>query len=231
LRAYLVPVLFLALAVGCGDDAAVDDLSAPAVHDLSVADTAMFICDPVTQNCPSNQRCTYVGGFTKQNLTCVAPTGTLPEGAACGASSDGGVAGGDDCDKGLWCLVRDEGSVCKKFCNDSSGCTTGALPFCNASFICNHGCTLYGSECTNNTSCTAFASAWNGENVLVCVRSGSKAAGDACVASAECGPNLTCQGSPKQCRPVCDGGAHPCATGVCTGLMGGVNVNPLGYCM
>jgi hypothetical protein len=226
MRALMLGVLLL---ISCGDDSAVEDLA--VAHDLSVPDAASAKCDPIKQDCPMGQKCTLVLGptFPAPEPTCVPITGSLSENAACTPPGgvDAGMIGADDCQKGLICVPRPSGTTCNKFCKTNADCTT-AKQFCGGSGVCAPSCALYGSDCPGGSSCVAYVQDPNGVANLVCSSSGALSLGDACVAGADCGPNLLCAGTPKQCRAVCSTD-HPCASGSCMNV-NGTMAGQLGYC-
>lgn len=91
--------------------------------------------------------------------------------------------------------------------------------------LCMAHCGTEGTLCDDLTACTQATPETN-----VCRIDGTGAEGEACGLGTQkgCAPGLVCAptGTQSTCRPACDEGANPCATGSCN-LIGS---NAYGYC-
>ena len=221
-------VLIFAVA-GCGANYVYsEDLSTP---DLAMVEPDLAapknpaMCDPVAQNCvePTANKCVFTPATMQGDSdteTCVATKGTNMEGQPCTRAA----FGDDDCAAGLVCTLRglpDGQFVCRKFCHDTSDCPsqqtcTNISNQTTNIGLCTPTCAAFGSDCTGNTTCTAFvrvvsASDMGRAVVFTCRPIGTVPAGGSCMAETDCVANTSClgQGASGMCTPLCDDN-HAC---------------------
>lgn len=170
-------------------------------------------CDPVEQNCPGGQRCTYARGDGGTFRACVAE-GTKNENEPCQLASAEPL-GIDTCKKGLFCVDMprpDGGAVfqCGRLCHGTDSCTTPLecnevlrlngtteLPlFCGAP---SQRCDLLTQNCEGPLSCYPA----NGN--ALCATTGNLAEGSPCEFSNQCARGSACvrTGTVLTCRPLC----------------------------
>ncbi|MDY7229616.1 hypothetical protein [Hyalangium rubrum] len=187
-------------------------------------------CDPVRQDCPDGQRCTYVRGDGGTWRECVAE-GTADEGAPCqlGASEPLGI---DTCKKGLFCTdvaLADGGTgfQCARLCHDTASCAaprecnevlrlpgTVELPLiCGAP---SQRCDLLAQDCESPLSCYPTTDS------ALCASTGNLSEGATCEFSNQCARGSACvrTGEGLTCRPICryPSGQPGCARGTCQPL-------------
>ncbi len=191
-------------------------------------------CDPVRQDCPDGQRCTYARGDGGTWRACVED-GTAEEGEPCQLSGASGDMRIDTCKKGLFCTDRaleDGGTAfqCARFCHDTATCPserecnevlrlegTVELPL-----ICGEPsprCDLLTEDCDSPLSCYPTP-----EGEPLCASTGSLGEGQPCEFANQCARGSACvrTAGVLSCRPLC---RHPigepgCASGSCQPLQG-----------
>ncbi|SEL12377.1 hypothetical protein SAMN05444354_10442 [Stigmatella aurantiaca] len=190
-------------------------------------------CDPVQQDCPSGQRCTYVRTADKTERACVED-GTADEGNPCRLSGPAEGQGVDNCKKGLFCtdvLQEDGGTAfrCAKLCHGTQQC--GASLQCNevlwlngteeTPLVCGgraKPCDLLAQDCESPLGCYPTT------GTPSCTIQGTLVDGAGCEFSNQCPSGSACvgTGSQKACRPLCrlPDGQPSCAQGSCQPLQG-----------
>ncbi len=190
-------------------------------------------CDPVRQDCPGAQRCTYARADGGTRRVCVAE-GTADEGAPCQLSTSDPL-GIDTCKKGLFCtnVAQTDGGTafqCARFCHDTATCTaprecnevlrlgrTAELPLiCGAP---SERCDLLTQDCAPPLSCYPTSTA------ALCASTGSLAEGAPCEFSNQCARGSACvrTGDVLTCRTICryPTGQPDCPAGrTCQALQG-----------
>ncbi len=191
-------------------------------------------CDPVAQNCPGGQRCTYARGDGGTFRTCVAE-GTVDELGACQLASSEPL-GVDTCKKGLFCVDMpkpDGGDVflCGRLCHGTATCAaprgecnevlrlsgTTELPlFCGTP---SQRCDLLAQNCEGPLSC------YPANSTALCATTGNLAEGAPCEFSNQCARGSACvrTGTGLTCRTLCrlPSGPPSCPTGRrCEALQG-----------
>jgi hypothetical protein len=192
-------------------------------------------CDPVLQNCPGGQRCTYARGDGGTSRLCVAE-GTADEGEPCQLSASEPL-GVDTCKKGLFCtnVAQSDGGTafqCARFCHATATCTaprecnevlrlagTAELPLiCGAP---SQRCDLLAQDCAAPLSC------YPTNGTPLCASTGSLGEGAPCEFSNQCARGSACvkTGDVLTCRELCryPTGQPACASGTCQPLQGGTN--------
>jgi hypothetical protein len=189
-------------------------------------------CDPVRQDCPGGQRCTYARGDGGTWRMCVAE-GTADEGAPCqlGATHALGI---DTCKKGLFCTdvaAADGGTTfqCARFCHGTAACTaprecnevlrltgTAELPLiCGAP---SQRCDLLAQDCAAPLSC------YPTNGAPLCASTGNLGEGAPCEFSNQCARGSACvrTGDILTCRTLCrrPSGQPSCTSGSCQPLQG-----------
>ncbi len=202
------------------------------------SDTACFTgdCDLVRQDCPSGQKCTYVGTDAGTYVRGCTLEGTAEEGQPCAPTTTS-----NSCKRGLICSTRavaDGGSerLCSQFCNKKSDCP-GALDCyvvlrfegsVERPLTCGPpppSCDLLAQDCPN-----ASDGCYPGDgNVGRCFPAGSVASGGACMYSNDCQKRSLCVNlATRQCKELCSYPTGPvtCTTGTCKPL----SLPDAGYC-
>ncbi|ADO72668.1 conserved uncharacterized protein [Stigmatella aurantiaca DW4/3-1] len=190
-------------------------------------------CDPVLQDCPSGQRCTYLRTAGQTERACVEE-GTADEGAPCQLTGPSEGLGADTCKKGLICtdVSREDGGTsfqCVRFCHDTAQC---AAPLqCNEvlwlggtvelPLVCGNqakACDLLAQDCESPLGCYPTT------GTPACVSQGGRGEGARCEFSNQCTSGSACVGTSEglTCRPLCrtSGGPPSCAQGSCQPLQG-----------
>jgi len=189
-------------------------------------------CDPVAQDCPAGNKCTYVrqGGVTSRR--CV-PDGTVAEGEACQSTVTPEGDSHDTCKAGLSCTdqtASDGGIafVCLRFCHGSEQCTAPrdcieVLRFTGSEElprVCGEPgpkCDLLARGCASPLGC--YPSPRSGP---VCVTAGAVEDGMPCTYSNDCRSGSACvkDGASLACRRLCrtPSGEPGCASGYCEPL-------------
>lgn len=186
------------------------------------------LCGLVTQDCGVGFKCTYVGtdaGFVRD---CV-DDGTADEGQPCT-----GTPTSNTCKAGLICAVQqgaDGGasSVCAKFCNTSSDCTSPSLCYVLVSvagsnerpLVCApppSSCDLFAQDCAQLTD-----ACYPSGTGSACFPQGNVTDGANCQYANDCLKGSACTGSAGSfvCHPLCGTQGTPaCASGTCSPLTG-----------
>lgn len=199
-------------------------------------------CDPVAQNCPAGDKCTYVRQGSTTVRRCVA-TGTVPEGGTCQSTATPEGDFYDTCQAGLYCTDRtaaDGGTTfsCQKFCHASTQCTApkdciDVLSFTGSEElprVCGEpgpACDPLAQGCASSLGC--YPSPQSGP---VCVTAGTVQDGARCAYSNDCLPGSACvtNGTGLVCRKLCrsPSGEPGCATGHCEPLQ---DLSGVGACV
>jgi hypothetical protein len=189
-------------------------------------------CDPVAQNCPAGNKCTYVRHGSTTSRRCV-PDQTVAEGGACQSKETPEGDFHDTCKAGLYCTdqaAADGGTVfvCQKFCYASAQCTAprdciDVLRFTGSNElprVCGQpgpACELLAQGCASSLGC--YPSPSSGP---VCVTAGAVEDGAACTYSNDCRPGSACVNGEAGlvCRRLCraPSGEPGCASGHCEPL-------------
>src|SRR5262249_42349595 len=145
--------------VGCGDDSAPGNgdagRDAPPGMDSMGDAPSPGACNPVTQDCPSGQRCTLNHNLPINTTFCEQGSGPQSEFMMCDPNSST-----DNCTLGTVCLgVNATTRVCRRFCDNDTNCGTNV---CAISIGANNGplhacaqrcqvlmqnCTISGESC------------------------------------------------------------------------------------
>lgn len=189
-------------------------------------------CDPVAQDCPSGQKCTYVRQGDVASRRCV-PDGTVTEGGACVSTTTPEGEFHDTCKAGLYCVdqpASDGGTAfaCSRFCHGSEQCTAPrdcveVLRF-NGSDELPRVCGEPGPKCDPlaQNCASALGCYPSPQSGPVCVTAGSLEDGSPCTYSNDCRPGSACvkDGAGLVCRRLCrsPSGEPACATGHCEPL-------------
>ncbi|MDC0708226.1 hypothetical protein POL68_07065 [Stigmatella sp. ncwal1] len=190
-------------------------------------------CDPVLQNCPAGQRCTYLRTAGQTERACVEE-GTADEGNPCQLSGPSEGLGTDNCKKGLFCTdtSREDGGTsfqCVRFCHDAAQC--GASRQCNEvlwlngtvelPLVCGSEakeCDLLAQNCESPLGCYPTT------GKPLCTSQGGRGEGARCEFSNQCASGSACvrTGEGLTCRPLCrlPNGQPSCAQGSCQPLQG-----------
>lgn len=189
-------------------------------------------CDPVAQDCPSGNKCTYVRQGSATIRRCV-PDGTDTEGSACQSTVTPEGDFYDTCKAGLYCTdhpAPDGGLAftCERFCHGGEQCTaprdcTEVLRFMGSDElprVCGEAgpvCDLLAQGCASPLGC--YPSPSSGP---VCVTAGAVEDGAACTYSNDCRPGSACvkNGEGLACRRLCrsPSGEPGCTSGRCEPL-------------
>lgn len=189
-------------------------------------------CDPVAQDCPAGNKCTYVRQGSATSRRCV-PEGTVTEGGACQSTATPEGDFYDTCRAGLYCTdspAADGGTTftCEKFCRASEQCTapedcTEVLRFTGSDElprVCGEAapvCDLLAQGCASPLGC--YPSPGSGP---VCVTAGTVEDGAACTYSNDCRPGSACvtEEAGRTCRRLCrsPSGEPGCTAGRCEPL-------------
>jgi hypothetical protein len=189
-------------------------------------------CDPVAQDCPPEQKCTYVRQGNVALRRCVAE-GTITEGGACQSTATPEGDFHDTCEAGLYCTDQpapDGGTAftCARFCHGSEQCTAPrdcveVLRFTGSEElprVCGEPgptCDPLAQNCANALGC--YPAPRSGP---VCATAGTLEDGAPCAYSNDCLPGSACvrEGEALVCRRLCrsPSGEPGCATGRCEPL-------------
>jgi hypothetical protein len=218
------------LWAGCGDDnvAHVD-----AAVDSGSPD-AFGVCNPVSQDCPSGQRCTLNHAQPVNMLYCEPTAGTATEFQACTPNE-----ASDDCVRGTVCLTTGT-NFCRKFCGNDNDCgnnNTCAIPIEGTPlYACAQHCTVLAQDCTLSGEACYLGRNAAGGTTQQCSPEGNLTSGTACSRSNDCQRGLLCvmtvsgdAGTGFFCRAACNPsqGSSCGTTETCTGF---VSTPGLGYC-
>lgn len=158
-------------------------------------------CDLVTQDCPTNQRCSWVDG----GRACIAD-GTVDEGQPCSENTD-------SCKRGAACILTkgDAGFTCSRFCRDTQSCASPQQCYVTLVSpdtlerpkVCADpptSCNILIQNCPGTTD-----SCYPGSQGALCLQTGTGALGTACQYSNDCASGLACAGTASNaaCRKVC----------------------------
>ncbi|MET0404433.1 MAG: hypothetical protein ABW123_18620 [Cystobacter sp.] len=184
-------------------------------------------CDPVAQNCPEGNRCTYVRRDNVTSRRCVpAGTGTVAEGGTCQSTATAEGDFYDTCAPGLACTDRSTSGgttfTCQRLCHGGNQCAApneciDVLRFEGSNErprVCGAPkatCDLLAPQCATPLGC--YPSNKHG----ACVATGAIADGQSCTYVNDCQPGSACvkDGQGLVCRKLCRAptGAPGCDSG------------------
>jgi hypothetical protein len=224
------------------------DMSAK-VHDLSVSGDSgnMIFCDPIKQDCPTGQKCTYISDPNSMGLVaaCVPVTGTQGFEMPCDRDANGDP-GMDNCAPGFFCSVigwpgttTNPQRHCNQLCATTSDCPANhnCIPRTDSNGDCVRNCGGLGStSCGAGLACAEpeqdiGSTMMNPIVFLTCRTAGSGGPADACMEDAECQALFLCDNNEGTCAlQLCDD-SHMCPdndAGIsCSSFTG---ADPLGVC-
>jgi hypothetical protein len=210
-------------------DAGVPDGSVSDAETDASVDSAVCPEDPCRLvapqcGCASGEMCarTTAGSATR---SCVV-AGTTPVGAACTAAVQ--------CSAGSTCVLGETVGSCLSWCASDADCPAASCLALRTSpevGVCTRLCDpLADGGCAPSLSCYAGVSA-NLDGVLVpvtlCTGPGSRATGEACMASWQCVPRHICSAG-GTCEVLCDVDAPACTP--CSTIDVVVDGVELGFC-
>ncbi|MBK7076219.1 MAG: hypothetical protein IPH44_28400 [Myxococcales bacterium] len=206
---YLALALATLATAGCGreDPTAGIDAYVPRI-DAGIDGPELAICDTVTQQCPTGEKCAIVRTGTTPPIgpRCVALTGAVAEGGACTQADDR-----DDCGVGLTCSQ----GLCRTLCHGPADCENGGECLQYATLrdgTCELPCApLTAGSCPADQTCDARLGVGGSPVSTFCRAVGTQPTGAECFQG--CALDYSCNNN-FACAPMCNA-SHPCATGTC----------------
>ncbi|MFV8752835.1 hypothetical protein ACNOYE_20005 [Nannocystaceae bacterium ST9] len=181
------------------------------IPDDSLLDQCM--CDTYQQDCPQGEKCVPFSAYGEvwDCVKCVPVLGDQGVGEVC--SSDGIVAGTDDCDASSWCYTLEGEGTCHAFCSgsiDDPECPPGSLCFTSnrgVVNVCLPNCDPLVQNCDDGLACR-----WDGSNFSCLPIVQNIPAGEPCDGDDQCGLGSQCVDAPVLsecaggacCSPFCD---------------------------